>query len=102
MEHYKNPIVPIVPSTSTPHVYISSRSSDLLGDVTQCGTPIGNWYWSRSSDLLGDVSDAARHAEKQLVLSRSLDLLGGARCAMLVRHAEKQLVSKILGEKKGR
>lgn len=48
-----------------------------------------------------DVSDAARHAEKQLVLSRSLDLLGGARCAMLVRHAEKQLVSNILDKKKG-
>jgi hypothetical protein len=48
-----------------------------------------------------NVSDAARHAEKQLVLSRSSDLLGDARCAMLVRHAEKQLVSNILDKKKG-
>lgn len=45
----------------------------------ECGTPMGNWYW------VGHLTywDGARHA-------------------MGVRHAEKQLVSKIAGEKKGR
>lgn len=43
----------------------------------ECGTPMGNWYW------VGHLTywDGARHA-------------------MPVRHAEKQLVSKIAGEKK--
>ena len=59
---------------------------------------------SRSSDLLNDAGEARhalRHADGVLVLSRSLDLLGDARHAMPVRHAEKQLVSKILDKKKG-
>ena len=45
----------------------------------ECGTPMGNWYW------VGHLTywDGARHA-------------------MPVRHAEKQLVSKIAGEKKPR
>lgn len=58
---------------------------------------------SRSSDLLNDAGEARhalRHADGELVLGRSLDLLGDARCATPVRHAEKKLVSKILGEKK--
>ncbi len=62
---------------------VLSRSSDLLNDAGEArhadlGTPMGNWYGGRSLDLLGD----ARHA-------------------MLVRHAEKQLVSKIRDKKKG-
>ena len=59
---------------------------------------------SRSSDLLNDAGEARhalRHADGELVLSRPLDLLGDARHAMPVRHAEKQLVSKILDKKKG-
>lgn len=49
-----------------------------------------------------EVRDAARHAERELVLGRPSDLLDGNAVRDAVRHAEKQLVSNILDKKKPR